>query len=154
MTKNSEIQQFFSTHVNLLNNIYAKANISTYFELFEGGFLWILKRLKDLNLIRKFALEMTEQSRSKKNKNPNHQNIKTELMGKFQMEDKEVIFEIESIFHSVKNIIGVVKHVFTDINPTIRVEERFNKIVMIFPNLDALVDYLEILFFASTTMNN
>ena len=71
-TNNSEIQQFFSTHVNLLNNIYAKANISTYFELIEGGFLWILKSLKDLNLIRKFALKMTEQAKSKENKNPNH----------------------------------------------------------------------------------
>ncbi|MCK5344743.1 MAG: hypothetical protein KAR20_15120, partial [Candidatus Heimdallarchaeota archaeon] len=107
-TNNLEIQQFFSTHVNLLNNIYAKAEISTYFELIERGFLWILKDLDDLKLIRKFSLEMTEQAKSNNEKNPNHLNIRTELMGKFQMEDKEVQFEIEPIFHSVDNIIGVV----------------------------------------------
>ena len=47
-THNPQVQQYFSTYVNLLNDIYAKANISAYFELIEGGLLWMLQSLDDL----------------------------------------------------------------------------------------------------------
>ncbi|MHA1618089.1 MAG: hypothetical protein ACTSVZ_02335 [Promethearchaeota archaeon] len=137
--------------MNLLNNIYAKAKVSAYFELIEGGVLWMIKNLEDLKRVGKIGLKMTNQVSLKKNNNSNHQNIKADLMGKFQMEDKETIFEIEPIYHSVDKIIGVIKHVFYHINPNIRVEVRNNILIMTFPNLDALVDYLEILFFVSST---
>ena len=150
-TNNPQVQQYFSTYINLLNNIYAKAKISAYFELIEGGLLYILKSLDDLKRIGEIGLEMTDRVRSKRSEDSNHQAIKTELMGKFHMEDQEVIFEIEPIYHSVEKIIGTIKLAFTYVNPKIRVEKQLNTLILTFPDLDALVDYLEILFFVSST---
>jgi hypothetical protein len=139
---NPTIQQIFTKYSTLINESYARRNIGAMFEVIDGGALYIIKNLAELNAMvagSKGSIMQFGQSTPQE-----RMNFKTEFFGSYTPAvDEQFELFFESFQFPMPQMLEFFRRGFQGfeskliITPYNETQIRFR-----FPNFDAMLDYL------------
>jgi len=152
-SKNSSLESFFHRYTLLFNEFYRHRKNHAYFETIDRGFLYILP---DLETYHRIADTIPGHEAIAKLLSANlieRNNLVHELtkIHGFSKKD-QILLDIEVSPYTTSEALPVMKKAFQAINPEIAFtpvgEHNYN---ILFPYLDAFIDYYLVYFLSSRT---